>query len=263
MDEKTLAEIVATAEVMGAQLSSTAVDLMADDLSSYPADSIRQALSRLRQDGARFNVAEIINRLPGMWPGAEIAWATAPRDEALTVITTPEALGAWDIAQELDGVAGRMAFNEAYRQAVAQARARGESPKWMISVGHDVALRDQVILDGVKDCLISPKQAHVRLAHIPIEGLEQLAIGQTTTHALIESHQATISNLDQLMIAAPEEVLTSREDARANAASLRDLLRDPVPTPEAAEVFDSELEKHKAQVKADLASMKRLAAVPS
>ena len=260
MDEKTLAEIVATAEVMGVQLSATAVDLMANDLSEYSGDAIRIALSRLRQDGARFNVAEIINRLPGLWPGAEIAWATAPRDEALTVITTPEALKAWDIAQDLDKVAGRMAFNEAYRQAVAEARARGDSPRWMISAGHDPALRDQVILDGVKDGLISAQQAHARLAHMPIEDIEQLALGRTTTHALIEIHQATVNSVDQLLLEAPDEQLTSNADAKVQIDLLRQALRTEPERPEPVEPPQSELDEFKAKVQTELAGMKRLAA---
>lgn len=84
-------------------------------------------------------------------PGPEEAWALAlkAKDEAATVVWTPEIAQAWGVAMSIlregDDVGARMAFKEAYARIVAEARQRREPVRWDVSLGHDPAQRDEAI----------------------------------------------------------------------------------------------------------------------
>ena len=191
----------ATAEVMGHRLSDAALNLMADDLESYPAENVAKALKRVRQDGTRFTVAEVIKRLPGMWPGAETAWAQFPRDEVMSACICQEMADAWGVASGLDEVAGRMAFRESYNRSVSEALAEGKTPRWFISPGTDAQIREQVTLDAVSANLITTTAAQVHLPHIPVSEIQLLATHETTTLAVIENNAQVLlpSAVDDLL----------------------------------------------------------------
>ena len=222
MSEELIKALVATGEVMGARLSEVAIDLMVDDLQNYPLPGILSALKRVRQDGTRFNVAEIIKRLPGMWPGAEQAWASFPRSEEVSACICQEMADAWGVACQQDEITGRMAFKETYNRAISQAMAEGRQPKWFITPGSDAAIREQVTMDAVQQQLISPSAARVHLPYIPTEELQLLASGGTTTNKLIESHAQTVPSLAHLK--KPETVESTPEEAKAHLAKLRELV---------------------------------------
>lgn len=153
--------VTATAEVMGQQMTPTAIALIAEDLSDYPIADVEKALRRVRRECQRFSLAAVIERLPNGWPGPEEAWASFPKSEEDTGIVTQEALQAWGIAAPLweggDKVGARMAFKEAYQSAVAQADRR--IPQWQVSLGWDKERREEPIRRAIEQGLISHEHA--------------------------------------------------------------------------------------------------------
>ena len=224
MDEATFQELAATAEVMGVQLTGPALELMANDLGGYDSKLLRVAFSRLRKDGARFTIGEIVKRLPGMWPGAEQAWATFPRHEDDSACVCQEMLTAWGVASELDDIAGRMAFRETYNRLVSEAMAEGRMPQWSMSLGHDPDRREQATLDAIFAGLLSVDAAAVHLPNIPASELHQLAGREISSHRLLEKHAATVTSVDQLMLAAPERTHADIDAGLQHLANIRAML---------------------------------------
>lgn len=212
MNEQTFKTLIATAEICKAQLSPDALELLADDLDQYTDEHLIAAFKRMRSDGARFVPSEIIKRLPAMWPGAEQAWASFPRDEQQTACVCPEMMLAWDVAMDLDPIAGRMAFKETYNRAVSESLAEGRKPQWSMTLGYDKHGREHPTLEALSKGLISPKQAHAAcLEHIPLTDLQLLVENKTTATKLLDDHAQTVASIDQLLLAndskaEPEEV---------------------------------------------------------
>lgn len=135
----------ATAEVMGTALSESAAMLMAEDLSAYPLQAVKDALVRCRRECKfRLTLAEIIERIDDGRPGPEEAWSLVPMSEGQTAVITDEIAACipYGMIERGDMVAARMAFTEAYRKAISAARARGEPVKWFPSLGHDIEGRE-------------------------------------------------------------------------------------------------------------------------
>lgn len=98
--------------------------------------------------------------------GADEAWARALTglDESTTIMTTPEIMEAFSIAQPvLDGgdeVGARMAFKDAYNRIVTAARAAGKPVEWQASLGWDPEKRKAVVRQAVTTGLLpAPKAA--------------------------------------------------------------------------------------------------------
>lgn len=225
MNEQTFTTMVATAELLKAQLSDPALQIMADDLERYSDDHLMIAFKRLRQDGSRFNTAEVIKRLPAMWPGAEQAWATFPRSEMDTACVCSEMQEAWAIADGLDEISGRMAFKEAYNRAVSEAMSEGRQPEWCMSMGHDASMREQATLDAVASGLLPSVKAKVYLPHIPIEEIEQVARKQISGSKLLENHAQTVNSIAELALPNPSEPEATAESSKAHLANLMSLLK--------------------------------------
>lgn len=156
--------VTATAEIMGQQVSATAIALIAEELSEYPSDDVSMALRRVRRECQRFSLAAIIERLPNGWPGPEEAWASFPKSDDDTGVVTHEALVAWGVAEPLwddgDKIGARMAFREAYSSAVANAEQK--RPAWQVSLGYDKAKREEPIRKAIDQGLI----AYERVQHM-------------------------------------------------------------------------------------------------
>lgn len=154
--------ITATAEVMGHQVSGSAVAIMAEDLAAYPLADVLEALGRVRRECQRFTLAAVIERIPNGWPGAEEAWATFPKDEAESGVVTQEALAAWAVALSLweygDKVGARMAFKETYEKAVAKV-AGTKPPEWVPTLGYDRDGREPVIRRAIEQGKLTKEQA--------------------------------------------------------------------------------------------------------
>lgn len=153
-----------------------------------PADVIAQIIGIVADDGR---------------PGAEEAWAMAikSRDEAVTVVWTAEVSEALGVAQPLldagDEVGARMAFKEAYTRMVNDARQARARPVWSVSLGHNAAGRDAVLLP------------HVEAGRISRDYLDTPAIG-----------------FNHLLLSAPVGATPSNLAARAVAIEKLALLRD-------------------------------------
>lgn len=107
--------------------------------------------------------ADIRARLPRVnaHPHADAAWAIAVKsmDEDETVVWTDEIAEAFGVAKmiyDVDKVGARMAFRAAYEQIIS---TRQGSPKWIVSIGSDVAGRTDAIRNAEVAGLITAKQA--------------------------------------------------------------------------------------------------------
>jgi hypothetical protein len=142
--------LCATAEALGQTLTSTAAEVMAQDLAEYDIDTIAQALQGCRREvTGRFTLAAVLQRIQATdgRPAANEAWAIALTsfDEADTVLTTPEiqqaAAAAAPIFAAGDQVGARMAFLAAYERVVGTARSQAQPVAWQLSLGRDPVRR--------------------------------------------------------------------------------------------------------------------------
>lgn len=166
--ESLLKLVVATAELMGTELSEDAARIMLQDLGAFPEEWVTESLARCRREcKGRLTVAAIIERLGDGRPGPEEAWSMIPRDEWSTLVWTDEMATAYGVASPLlfeDGpIPARMAFLEKYRELVAAARSKGQPPKWQASLGWDKAGREGPIREAVEMGRLSAKQADLLL----------------------------------------------------------------------------------------------------
>lgn len=263
MDVKTLQMLAATAEVMGVSLSNAALDLLADDLSEYDSRSVQTALSRLRKDGARFTPGEIIKRLPGMWPGAEQAWAQFPKDESESACVCQEMLTAWGVCEELDDIAARMAFKETYNRLVSEAMSEGKRPVWTMTLGQDPLGREQATLNAITSGLLTVDAAAAHVPHIPKTELHLLANKEVNANRLLEKHAQTMNSMEQVLLTAPERTEADIETAREHMQSIKEMLgmaQEPAPPEPAVNLpaAEAELAEMKRRNQADMDFRKRL-----
>lgn len=146
-----------TAELTGTDITTAALRVMEQDLDAYPEEAVLQALSRCRKElSGRLTLAAIIQRVQELdgRPGPEEAWGMIPKDESGSVIWTDEMAQAFGNCYQLlddgDHIAARMAFVESYRTLVRQAREFKNPVKWTPSFGHDPSLREGAILKAVE-----------------------------------------------------------------------------------------------------------------
>jgi hypothetical protein len=152
---KIMEMLAVTYAAVGQEVSDAAMEIMAKDLADYPEDGIAQALTRCRRELRKMSLADILDRLPNGHLGPEEAWAImapALSDERVTVVRTEQMGEAFGVALGLadDPIAARMAFLETYKRAVSKARAEGEFPKWLPSLGWDVAGREGPLREAVR-----------------------------------------------------------------------------------------------------------------
>jgi len=147
--------LAATAELCGARLTEAAASMLVADLAAYPEADVIAALSRVRRGGKRFSLAAITDEMSEVdgRPGIEQAWAMIPTDESASVVWTEEMAQAHGVVYELlqqgDKIAARMAFKEAYAKDVADAREAGIPAKWSASFGEDMLGRQRALIEAV------------------------------------------------------------------------------------------------------------------
>lgn len=145
--------VAVTAELTGAQLSEPAMEAMVEHLSGYPTDQVLAALHRCQVElrGA-LTLAAVMDRLDDGHPGPEIAWAMVARlDEEASIVWTDEIAEAFGVVRGMlnDRVGARLAFLEAYRLRLAEARVLRRPPHWWPSLGYDQAGRVAAIREAV------------------------------------------------------------------------------------------------------------------
>lgn len=147
--------LVATAEVIGDQLSPNAAAYMVSDLAQYPLPMLERALASCRRElKARLSLAAILERIEDGHPAPNEAWANAIRaaDEGATVVWTEQTRDAWAAALPLvqaGKIAARPAFLEVYTRLVKEARAAHRIAAYQLSLGGDVSGRDSVLREAV------------------------------------------------------------------------------------------------------------------
>ena len=157
--QKLLENIVATAEIMGREISPASAVMMAKDLEQYPVDVTITALANLRRNArANFSIGAIIEQIeklqPDGRPTPDEAWAMSPRSESESVVMTEEMAEAMRYAQPLldcnDQVAARRAFLDAYSRIVEKNKLTGIPPKWFPSLGDDKNGRGAALAEAVR-----------------------------------------------------------------------------------------------------------------
>ena len=149
-----LQAIAVTSELCGRTFSEAAAKVFVGDLSAYPEAQVMGALTRCRKEvrGA-LTVQDVVSRLDDGRPGVEEAWAMLPHDESASAVWTDEMSAAFGVCACLldagDKIAARMAFKEAYKRRVTEARERGLAVNWSVSLGHDPNGREHVIQAAV------------------------------------------------------------------------------------------------------------------
>ena len=169
--EELVKAVMATAQVMGTELSRDSARMFVSDLSEYPEPLVFDALSACRREvKGKLTLADVVTRIDDGRPGANEAWAMIPRSEAETVVWSEEMALAMKAAQPLltvgDQVAARMAFIEAYQREVTQARREKRPVKWTPSLGHDAWGREHVLKEAVAMGRLTQERATALLPHI-------------------------------------------------------------------------------------------------
>lgn len=155
MSKAIIEAIAVTAELTGTELSKAALVAMEADLSAYTEQSVLDALTRCRRElTGRLTLAAVLSRIDDGRPGAEEAWAMAPKTEAESAVWTREMAQAWGVAIDLynagDKVGARMAFKETYERLCTEARNNRVPVRWEPTLGQDVEGREAVLLKAVE-----------------------------------------------------------------------------------------------------------------
>ena len=140
-------------------------------LEPYSIDQVRAALSQhMRESKFPPVPADVVTRMPKQSddrPDVNEAWAIAlrGRDERETVVWTQECAEAFSICSPVleggDEVGARMAFKAAYERLAEAARSSGLKIEWIMSLGHDPALREMAVTDAVRTGRLPIAQARV------------------------------------------------------------------------------------------------------
>lgn len=177
--------IAATAELCGAKLSDGAARMLLADLDAYPEHAVIAALTRVRKSGKRFSLSAITDEMSEMdgRPGVEQAWAMMPQTEDTSVVWTEEIAQAhgvvYDLLQQGDKVAARMAFKEAYSKLVSDARDAGVPVKWTASFGANMLGRQQALIEAINNNRLPAEYA---ITLLPPEYGDALLIQTNTQH---------------------------------------------------------------------------------
>lgn len=207
--ESLIKAVVATAEVMGTELSADGARLFCNDLSDYPEQAVLKSLVRCRREvSGRLKLADVISRIDDGRPGAEEAWAMIPRTESETAVWTDEMRQAYGVASPLiaegDNVAARMAFKQSYERLLSEARSNRLPVQWSVTLGHDIAGRESALTRAVELGRITHERATALLPHGSFGSVHRLGheAEQVGDIAKRISHTA---GLRALIAAPPEE----------------------------------------------------------
>lgn len=200
--------LMVTAELTGTEFSKAAATVLANDLSLYPEPMVIGALAKVRREvRGRFTLADVLSRLDDGRPGPEEAWAIVPKSELDTAVWTEEMAEAFGVANPLlqmgDRVAARVAFVEAYRRLVQQARDERRPVKWTPTLGHDPRGRAGALMDAAR-------KGRVSIAVAETYALPEYAEG---VKAMLSNLKITPESRG-LQITGPVEVAPMPEEVR-------------------------------------------------
>jgi len=176
--ERLALAIAATAETLGQIVTSTAANMMADDLADYEPGAVRAALKACRRDlKGQLTLGAILDRVHATdgRPGRDEAWAVAlsASDEYTTVVLTQEIRGAMAASAPVlaagDKIGARMAFLSAYDRLVSAARATATPAQWEVSLGQDPTGCAIAIEQAVRAGLLPQERANMYLDQLAIK----------------------------------------------------------------------------------------------
>ncbi len=235
-----IAQIVtATAEVLGQEITATAAEMIATDLAEYQDQQIADGLKACRRElTGRLTLAAIIERIQRTdgHPEPNEAWSVALQasDERRTVIMTKQIQNALMAAQPIidtgDAVGARMAFLDAYRRLIAEARDQCKETVWHVSLGWDVQDRAVAISRAMEMGRIDQDHGEsLLLLHKPVEA-GQDSVGLAVAGLITGKVSAQPSNeesrrrIAELRAAMQEKSARRHEEKeRAKKAQIDDL----------------------------------------
>lgn len=195
--------IAATSELCGAKLSEAAASMLVADLAAYPEADVIAALTRVRKGGKRFSLSAITDEMAEVdgRPGVEQAWAMIPHTEDTSVVWTEEMAQAhgvvYDLLQQGDKVAARMAFKEAYGKLVSDARDAGAPVKWSASFGDSMLGRQQALIEAVNKNRLPAEYA---ITLLPPEYGDALLIQTNSQHPRLSAPDPKVKARLALML---------------------------------------------------------------
>lgn len=144
-----------------------------NQLSPFAPSTIKQAFEAYRIERADFapvpnGIVARCKLLDGR-PDENEAWAIAitSQDEAETVVWTGEMADAFATARPLlasgDEIGARMAFKDAYKRLVGEARAINKPAGWSVSPGWDASRRQVAVQKAAAAGLLPGPQPHLAL----------------------------------------------------------------------------------------------------
>lgn len=169
-DEKLMTAVVATAQMMGGEMSPDSARMFCDDLAGYPEREVFAALRKCRLEvTGRLTLAAVVSRIDDGRPGAEEAWSMIKWDERDTFVWTDEMQRAYGAASNLmsngDAIGARMAFKELYVSEMSKARDARKPVRWTPSLGSDAAGREHVLREAVEAGRLTRQAAMPCLPH--------------------------------------------------------------------------------------------------
>lgn len=171
--------LAVTAEVCGADISPAAAKIMAAELAGEPFNAVITALVKLRREhSGRLTLAAIMSRIDDGRPTADEAWVMIPKSEEHTAVITQDTMNAMCVSDPLredgDVVGAHIAFKDAYKKSVSDAKIAGTPVKWIITIGWDKSMRAGIVAEAVKLGRITEEKAMACLPEGTYEG-DQLA----------------------------------------------------------------------------------------
>lgn len=211
--------VTATAEVLGQEITATAAEMIATDLSEYQDQQIADGLKACRRElTGRLTLAaiiECIQRTDGH-PEPSEAWAIAIQasDESRTVVITKQIQAALLSAQPVldlgDAIGARMAFIDSYRKNIEGARKSRQRIEWRVSIGWDVNDRANALEIAVESGRISADQGEALLLQHSPSAISNDSVG------------LAVAGLITGKISAP----TTNEESRKRIAELKASMRE-------------------------------------
>lgn len=126
----------AALQVKGKSLTPPVFELWWEILEPFGLDDIKKAIKQsLSQTNFALDPAKILEQLPDLLghPTPEIAWNLFPKYESDAGYVTDEIMKAGSVIEDTSDRMARMAFLEAYKQILANAKMNGDKAKWFYS----------------------------------------------------------------------------------------------------------------------------------
>jgi hypothetical protein len=171
-DKKAFKEAIEAAfEIHDKKVTVSILRMYWNALKGYELSDVLLAIDGHNSDPERGSYkpkpADLIRHLPRgkQHPGADEAWTIAIQaaDEGASLIWTQQIAEAWGIVSSLylggDKSGARMAFRDAYNRIIQSA---GE-PVAVVSIGHDLAGREDIVPKAISDGLLPQSAAETYL----------------------------------------------------------------------------------------------------